>query len=142
MPDRFDAPGAPHAKLLDMRRATAGFARTLNDLCDDEISEHPHRRRIVAEAGLQARVFALQAKAQRKALSADEVGFVADIAYTATLPVPALRHLFSHSALHLNVELRDLEDAHWPSLQQLPELRSQFLRTASAGLLRCLPDTN
>lgn len=137
MPQRYDAAGAPHVDLRQMRRETAGFARILTDLSDAEILEQPHRKQIVAEAGLQARVFALQAKECRDTLSEDEASFVADTSYTATLPIPALRHLFSHSALHLNVELRDLEDAHWPSLLQIPDMRTQFLRAASAALLRC-----
>ena len=36
-----------------------------------------------------------------------------DIAFGATLPAHALRYLFSHSGVHLNVEWRDLDAAGW-----------------------------
>ncbi|MFC7789936.1 maleylpyruvate isomerase family mycothiol-dependent enzyme [Microbacterium sp. MAHUQ-60] len=36
-----------------------------------------------------------------------------EIVSGASLPPQALRHLFEHSAIHLNVEWRDLEDSQW-----------------------------
>jgi maleylpyruvate isomerase len=38
---------------------------------------------------------------------------VENIELGATLPVHALRHLFRHSEVHLNVEWRDLTEAAW-----------------------------
>ncbi len=134
MPARHDAKGAPHEDLLQMRRGTAFFARTLGDLSDAEIADVPERRMIVAEVSLWARVMALKAKSLREPLNDDEAGFVADVPYAATLPIPALRHLFTHSALHLNVELRDLEDHHWAEIRDVPRQRAEAIWAAGSSL--------
>ncbi len=137
MPARQDAPGAPHEDLLHMRRGTAFFARTLADLSDDEIARVPGRRLIIAQVSLWARKTALMVKSQREPLTDEESAFAVDVPYTATLPISALRHLFTHSALHLNVELRDLEDRHWPPVRDIPKERAQAIREAARALGAC-----
>ncbi|MEM8789415.1 MAG: maleylpyruvate isomerase [Pseudomonadota bacterium] len=133
MPARVDAAAAPHADLLDMRRGTAHLARVLNDLSDAQILVSATRRRIIADVSLTARMKALEAKALRSGLTDEEDAFDADVPFTMTLPIPALRHLFTHSALHLNVELRDLDDRHWPVLAHVPRQRAVAVwRAASA----------
>ncbi len=61
-------------------------------------------------------------------------GFEADVPYAATLPIPALRHLFTHSALHLNVELRDLDDEQWASVADIPKQRAEAIWKAGSML--------
>lgn len=134
MPARHDAPGAPHGDLLHMRRGTAFFARVLADLSDEDIAQIPERRMIIAEVSLWARKTALGVKSQRTPLSDEEAEFEVDVPYTATLTIPALRHLFTHSALHLNVELRDLEDQHWASVVDIPMQRAEAIWKAGRRL--------
>ncbi|MFS4580176.1 hypothetical protein [Phaeobacter sp. C3_T13_0] len=134
MPARHDAPGAPHDDLLHMRRGTAFFARVLADLSDDDIARTPQRRMIIAEVSLWARKTALWVKSHREALSDEETNFEVDVPYTATLPIPALRHLFTHSALHLNVELRDLDDLHWAPVADIPNQRAEEIWKAGSRL--------
>ncbi len=134
MAARQDAPNAPHEDLLHMRRGTAFFARILADLSDDDIAQVPERRMIIAEVSLWARKTALMVKSRREPLSDDEASFEVDVPYTETLPIPALRHLFTHSALHLNVELRDLEERHWASVADIPNHRAEAIWTAGTRL--------
>lgn len=130
MPARFDSPSAPHDQLLEMRRTTAHFARKLSELSDDDIAKSADIRRSIAEISLSARLLAHAAKAFGQELTDDEACFVADVPLTASLPVHALRHLFVHSALHLNIELRDLDPAGWEELSGLPAARARRLQTA------------
>lgn len=109
-------------RLLQVRRGTAYFARKLNELSNDAL-DGPSllsgwtRRHVIAHVGYNARGLArltrwagtgvetpmYDSAAQR----ADEIDF------GATLNPAALRHLFEHSAIHLNVEWRDLTDEQW-----------------------------
>ena len=134
MPARSDADAAPHADLLNMRRGTAHFARVLNNLSDPDIAGCDQCRRLVAEISIQARRLAIQTKSLYTALSDEESEFEMDVAHTATLPIHALRHLFTHSALHLNVELRDLEDVHWPAANHIPRQRADAIWHAAEVL--------
>lgn len=44
-----------------------------------------------------------------------------DINLAATLPAHALRNLFRHSEVHLNVEWRDLSNENWAAILQAGE---------------------
>ena len=110
------------AEVLDlMRRGTANFARILNDLPDaalyEAVPRWPTRAHIVAMVGLQARAMctALAALQRGENASGDIAWSVARSAIdvTASLPTRALRNLFAHSQVHLNVVLRDLRGEDW-----------------------------
>lgn len=115
---RYDAETAPHADLLLARRGTAYFARKLNELDDADLSAPSRRgtwtrRRLIADVCLRARGLAHALKALRAPLLADEAAWRPDLDLAATLPPRALRHLFEHSAKHLDVEWRDLPADAW-----------------------------
>lgn len=125
---RYDAPTAPAEDLLLARRGTAFFARKLNELdnaalygasADPQVS----RALIVAQVSLEARSMALALAEQRTGTPSEETPDY-DAAYAATLPARALRHLFNHSAIHLNVEFRDLPDAGWAGTVSLSKDRA------------------
>lgn len=119
---RYDAPGAPAAQLAWARRGTAYFARLLNDLSPADLdgpSRMPgwSRRHLVAHVAYNARAFANMAGAlragERAMLYPAREMRTAEITRGATLPDRALRHLFQHAEVHLNVEWRDLTDDDW-----------------------------
>lgn len=119
---RYDAPSAPAAQLAWARRGTAYFARLLNDLGPADLdgpSRVPgwSRRHVVAHVAYNGRAFANLAGALRTgdpALLYPSLEMrAAEIAWGATLPDRALRHLFQHAEVHLNVEWRDLTDDDW-----------------------------
>ncbi|MDO5643614.1 MAG: hypothetical protein Q4G26_14670 [Paracoccus sp. (in: a-proteobacteria)] len=112
---RHDAKSAPHDALLLARRGAAFFARALNELSDSAIyaptPDGPSRAVVVARISFEARALAISLSALRGAAGSDMPDL--DIGRSATLPAHALRHLFHHAAIHLDVEWRDLEGAHW-----------------------------
>jgi len=119
---RYDDPAAPHDDLALARRGTAYFARLLANLHDrqlDDLSATPGlgRRHIIAQVGLEARLLAEAVAsvrtAQGEALAFDIDPTLGEVEFTATLPSQALRNLFSHSEVHLNVEWRDLASDGW-----------------------------
>ena len=119
---RYDAENAPHEDLLLARRGTAYFARRLNELPDAGLtgpSARPGwtRAHLVAHVSYHARALArLVAWArtgEERAMYPSAEARDAEIELGATLPPRALRSLFHHSEIHLNVEWRDLEDAGW-----------------------------
>jgi maleylpyruvate isomerase len=119
---RYDAPNAPADDLLLARRGTAYFARQLNGLTDSELDAQSavagqSRRHIVAEVAFQARWLARLAAAARLGFEVETIVepelFIEDVKLTATLPPHALRYLFQHSAVHLDVEWRDLPREGW-----------------------------
>lgn len=125
---RWDAENAPAADLLLARRGTAYFARLFNDLPDAGLAQPSARTgatraRIVAELGLEARRLAALAEAARTGAPVEGAEPVTEarLALAETLPPRAMRSLFAHSTVHLNVEWRDLEDAHWDVGLALPE---------------------
>ena len=125
---RWDAANAPAEDLLLARRGTAYFARLLTMLPDAELaapSARPGaaRARIVAEVGLEGRRLAALAETVRTGAPAEGAEPVTEarLALAETLPARALRSLLAHSTVHLNVEWRDLEDAHWDAQLLLPE---------------------
>ncbi|CUH80919.1 maleylpyruvate isomerase N-terminal domain-containing protein [Tropicibacter naphthalenivorans] len=115
---RYDADAAPHDDLLLARRGTAYFARKLNELSDaelwgDSLRPGQTRRHVIAEVSYQAREIAIALSALNGPLAAEEAEWRPDVALATTLPARALRHLFEHSAKHLDVEWRDLPGAKW-----------------------------
>ncbi|MHA7299253.1 maleylpyruvate isomerase family mycothiol-dependent enzyme [Pseudarthrobacter sp. MDT1-22] len=108
--------------LLQARRGTAFFARKLNELSDADLdgpSLLPDwtRRHVTAHIGYNARAIA---RLIEWAATGVETPMYAspeirdhEINFGATLPPIALRHLFDHSAVHLNVEWRDLPAEAW-----------------------------
>ncbi|ASY65278.1 Maleylpyruvate isomerase, mycothiol-dependent (plasmid) [Sinorhizobium sojae CCBAU 05684] len=144
---RYDAPAAPARQLDWARRGTAYFARLLNELSDRDLdapSALPglSRRHIIAHIGYHARLISeMVAWARTGQLGpfpeAAQVS-TSDVVLGASLPSRALRHLFDHSGVHLNVEWRDLSDAGWDAsvedaagrrvtLRDTPEIRARAL---------------
>ncbi|MDQ0304836.1 maleylpyruvate isomerase N-terminal domain-containing protein [Ancylobacter polymorphus] len=119
---RYDSPAAPQRDLLLARRGTAYFARKLNEL-DDEALALPSRvpgwsrRHVVAHVGYHARGLARLVEAARNGLDREQLAEpenqIEDVEFGATLPPHALRHLFHHAEVHLNVEWRDLDAPGW-----------------------------
>ncbi|MET3811871.1 maleylpyruvate isomerase family mycothiol-dependent enzyme [Arthrobacter sp. UYEF3] len=110
------------AALLQARRGTAFFARKLNELSDAELDGDSllpgwSRRHVTAHIGYNAR--AIARLIQWAATGVETPMYPStdvrdhEIDFGATLPPIALRHLFDHSAVHLNVEWRDLPEDAW-----------------------------
>ncbi|MCO6188517.1 maleylpyruvate isomerase N-terminal domain-containing protein [Rhizobium sp. L1K21] len=145
---RYDAKDAPAETLLLARRGTAYFARKLNELPDGEFvlpsgRDGWTRAMLIAYVGLHARALASMIEAARTANNAVPLVFPAerDLQRIRTLSPTALRHLFDHSAKHLDVEWRDLSDAGWNckctmpgqmALSETPLKRAQVLWNAGA----------
>jgi len=109
-------------ELLLARRGTAFFARQLNQLTDiglDGESLLPGwtRRYVVAHVGYNARALARLVEWGRTGIEMPMYDSVdardTEIRFGATLSPIALRNLFDHSAVHLNVEWRDLAPSSW-----------------------------
>jgi maleylpyruvate isomerase len=108
--------------LLQARRGTAFFARKLNELADAELDGGSllpgwTRRHIVAHVGYNARAIARliewAATGVETPMYSSPEARNHEIDFGATLSPIALRHLFDHSAVHLNVEWRDLPADAW-----------------------------
>lgn len=119
--DKVDDP-AIKAGLLQARHGTAYFARKLNELRDDEFDAPSllpgwSRRHLIAHVGYNAR--ALTRLTEWAATGIENPMYESaearqqEIEYGATLSPPALRNLFEHAAVHLNVEWRDLPKEAW-----------------------------
>jgi maleylpyruvate isomerase len=124
---RYDDPAAPHDDLRLARMGTAYFARLLANLNDRELDNCPEdatvsRRQVVARVGLEARLIAEAIASLRTApsipLAFELVPTPEELTFTSTLPPQALRNLFAHSEVHLNVEWRDLSADGWSSILQ------------------------
>ena len=109
-------------ELLQARRGTAFFARKLNELSDaelDGVSLLPGwtRRHVVAHVRYNARAIARliewAATGVETPMYSSPEARNHEIEFGATLSPIALRHLFDHSAVHLNVEWRDLPAQAW-----------------------------
>ncbi|MBB3610443.1 maleylpyruvate isomerase N-terminal domain-containing protein [Rhizobium sp. BK602] len=121
---RYDSLSAPASELQWARLGTAYFARQLNELSDEAL-DRPSlvpgwtRRHVIASVGFQARALARLVEAARlgkheETLEEPEAQNE-DVIFGATLPDHALRYLFKHSEVHLNVEWRDLDERGWRS---------------------------
>jgi maleylpyruvate isomerase len=110
------------AALLPERRGTAFFARKLNELTDAELDGASllpgwTRRHVVAHVGYNARAIARliewAATGVETPMYSSPEARNHEIEFGATLSPIALRNLFDHSAVHLNVEWRDLPADAW-----------------------------
>lgn len=115
---RYDSENAPHSELLFARRGTAYFARKLNELSDADLLSPSQRdgwsrTQLIVLISHEARELAISLKALREPLIEEEKEWRPDLDLAATLPARALRHLFDHSAKHLDVEWRDLPNTLW-----------------------------
>lgn len=108
--------------LLQARRGTAFFARKLNELTDadldgDSLLPGWTRRHVVAHMGYNARAIARLVEWAATGVETPMYPSVEvrnhEIDFGATLSPIALRNLFDHSAVHLNVEWRDLPADNW-----------------------------
>lgn len=108
--------------LLQARRGTAFFARKLNELSDadldgDSLLPGWTRRHLIAHVGYNARaiarLIAWAATGVETPMYSSPEARNHEIQFGATLSPTALRHLFDHSAVHLNVEWRDLPAEVW-----------------------------
>jgi maleylpyruvate isomerase len=130
---RYDAPNAPARELDWARRGTAYFLRLLNDLSDqalDASSRIPglSRRRLIAHAGYHARLLGemiawgragrTEPFPRAATVTAEELDF------GEIQPPHALRYLFEHAAVHLNVEWRDMTDEDWDRVVEVGGGRS------------------
>ena len=140
---RYDAEGAPSHDLALARRGTAYFARLLNNLSNAELYEASaisgwSRAHVVAAVAYNARDITRMVEAVRLDLSKIDVPSENDraeeIAYAATLPAHALRNLFKHSEVHLNVEWRDLTDRNWQAT--LTTSRGQTIPVSQTPIMR------
>ncbi|MCF1455007.1 maleylpyruvate isomerase [Agrobacterium vitis] len=119
---RYDALQAPHADLALARLGAAYFARKLNEMSDADLALPSRvagwsRRHVVAHVAYQARGLARLVEAARKGREAERLeepeAQIEEVDFGASLPAHALRYLFHHAQIHLNVEWRDLQDAGW-----------------------------
>ena len=132
---RFDAEGAPALPLRLARHGMAYFSRQLNELSDEALLGPSriagwNRAQVVAHVCIEARAQALGLAALRGQALDEEFDWDPDIDLTATLPPRALRHLFDHAHVHVNVEWRDLATADWANMVTLPTAE----RLAARGL--------
>lgn len=136
---RYDAANAPFEDLLLARRGAAHFARKLNELTDEELNEPAlkngwTRGQVIADVSYRAREVAVELKRIREGGAKDKMAWNPDLNLATTLPARALRHLYTHSNIHLNVEFRDLTKENWPLSVELndgayiPIKRLPFLR--------------
>ena len=146
---RWDAPGAPAEALLSARRGTAYFARLLNGLPDHALARPSRiagwsRAQVVAHVGYHARALA-EALAGLRGADAGTAGDIATrVARGASLPARALRGLFDHAAIHLDVEWRDLPGPAWDgrlslegaeiAIRATPDLRAAVIWRAALDL--------
>jgi maleylpyruvate isomerase len=108
--------------LLTARQGQAYFARHVRFLRDSDFSapslvEGWTRAELVSFVGLSARAMTRLTEWAR--IGSGEEAWAsrsardAEVAFTATLPVEAIRTLSDHAAVHLTVEWRDLTDDQW-----------------------------
>jgi maleylpyruvate isomerase len=119
---RYDADGSPALELTLARRGTAYFARLLNNLRDTELYQPSavpgwSRAHVVAAVAYHAKGLTRIVEAARLGVARVSLPSKPDreeeIDFACTLPARALRNLFKHSEVHLNVEWRDLTIANW-----------------------------
>ena len=110
------------ARLLTARRGTAYFSRKLAELSDDDFDAPSllpgwSRRHIIAHVGYNARALTRliewAATGIETPMYASPEQRAREIEDGVTLKPIALRHLVSHSNVHLNVEWRDLPADAW-----------------------------
>lgn len=133
---RYDDAAAPAQELSWVRLGTAYFARKLNELTDAELTAESECglliRRMVCETSYEARALAQILEWARLGRTSPGIHPFDDIEDSVrtgvTLPAAALRHLFKHSEVHLNVEWRDLGALEWDASVALPGGRKIVVR--------------
>jgi maleylpyruvate isomerase len=133
---RYDDAAAPAQELSWARLGTAYFARKLNELTDRDLTADTECglriRRVVCEISYEARAIAQILEWARLGQTSPETDPFDDIADSirtgVTLPAAALRHLFKHSEVHLNVEWRDLGTVDWDAAVAFPGGRKIVVR--------------
>lgn len=146
---RYDAPGAPSADLLIARRGTAFFARKLMELTDSDLYKNSAitgltRAHIVADVSYAARSHAVifDTLLENETSPPDSLPTIDS---AASLPAHALRHLFKHTEVHLNICWRDLTSRQWDKSVTLPDgkvvlarfmpiIRAQFIWQSAINL--------
>ena len=127
---RWDAPEAPARELSWARTGTAYFARFLNELADSELDAPSlvpgwSRRHVIAQVGYQARALTRLTSWAATGIPTPMYGNDDqrrdEIENGATLPSRALRGLFRHAAVHLDVEWRDLTGEAWDAAVAGPD---------------------
>lgn len=147
---RYDAPNAPFDDLLLTRRGAAYFARKLNELNDSDMNGPSRivgwtRAQLIADISYHARSMAVLLERVRNGLPNERAVLKTDIKLAATLPAQALRHLYTHTNIHLNVEFRDIETENWNgsiicgegtliSIMSLPLLRAKVIWKGAVDL--------
>ena len=129
---RYDAKEAPAETLGWARLGTAYFARLLNDIPDQALDapslvQGQSRRHVVAQVGYQARALTRLTQwatsGTPQPMYESNEARLEELDYGATLPARALRGLFRHAAVHLDVEWRDLDARAWSAEVCLPSGR-------------------
>lgn len=119
---RYDSADAPARELAWARRGTAYFARVLATMTDDELVEPSllpgwMRAHVVAHVGYNARALTRLVEWARTGVETPMYRSPEqrnrEIERGATLPARALRTLFAHAEVHLNVEWRDVAQGQW-----------------------------
>ncbi|MEX5236033.1 maleylpyruvate isomerase family mycothiol-dependent enzyme [Kocuria arenosa] len=110
------------AQLLLVRRGTANWPRKVTELMNDELDGPSllpgwSRRHVIAHVGYNARALTRLVQwantgVETPMYSSPEARDQ-EIAYGASLPARALRHLNDHASVSLNVEWRDTSDEAW-----------------------------
>lgn len=140
MPERHDQVSDPRVRLglEHARRGTALFSRKLAELTDDLLAEPSlvagwSRAQVVARVGYQGRSLAVALEEERTGVpgEAPATRWLDEdaIAFAATLPPLALRHLHAHAAVHINVEWRDRPDADWLTAVEVGGVQLQVADT-------------
>ena len=110
------------AQLLTARRGTAFFARKLNELSDADLDAPSllpgwTRRHVVSHVSYNARALSRLVEWANTGIETPMYSSPEErnkeIDFGATLSPIALRNLFDHSAIHLNVEWRDTAPEAW-----------------------------
>ena len=115
---RYDAHNAPIEELLLARRGAAYFARQLNELTNSELYGESRisgwtRAKLISDISYRARSMANILAQVRSRTSNKDIFQEPNLKLASTLPSQALRYLFIHTDIHLNVEFRDLKAEDW-----------------------------
>lgn len=145
---RYDALEAPADTLALARSGTAFFARHLNGLSDEALYRPAAvtgltRAHVVCAVAYQARALARQAEAATAGVPIPPMYDGAEaraeaLTLGATLPARALRHLFDHAAIHLDVVWRDMPGPGWDLRGTDEEGRMRPLRDGATERARTI----
>ncbi|MBB5790073.1 maleylpyruvate isomerase family mycothiol-dependent enzyme [Jiangella mangrovi] len=137
------------ADLLLARRGTAYFLRKLKELPDDALGEPSllpgwTRAHVVAHVGYNARALSRlvtwAATGVETPMYPSPSARAHEIEFGATLTPNALRNLAEHSAVHLNVEWRDLPPDRWAATvrtaqgREVPAAETAWMRAREVWL--------